>query len=145
HLSFFFAGTCLQKQQFVDHALVGAKSDGIAKESGHGAELAAVGTTSSRLNRDNAERSPAFTNLLQHCLCRVGYKVELVEINRLPGNHGILFERGLALFTSLVDRYINFFQLAASRVVHHLRPGFIGFAQGYSVGVAWPAVAPQGL
>ena len=73
----------------------------------------------------------------------MGYKVELVEINRLPGNHRILLERGLALFTSLVHRHIDFLQFAAGCVIHHLRPGFIGFAQSHSVGVARPAIAPQ--
>ena len=56
-----------------------------------------------------------------------------------------MLQRRLALFAGFVDRAIDFFQLAARRVVHDLRPGFIGFAQSHGVGVARPAIAPQGL
>src|ERR1019366_10575892 len=97
-----FASARLQKQQFVDHALVGAKANGVPEESSHRAKLATVGTTSSGLYRDNAKRPPAFSNLLQHCLRRLGHKVELLEINRLPRNHRILLQRRLALFARLV-------------------------------------------
>ncbi len=65
HLSFFFAGARLQQQEFIDHALVAAKSDGVSEESRDGAELAPVRTSSSGLDRNNAKCSPAFSHLFQ--------------------------------------------------------------------------------
>src|ERR1017187_5773537 len=112
HLPFFFASARLQKQQFVDHALVGAKANGVPEESSYRAKLATVGTTSSGLDGDNAERSPAFSNLLQHCLRDLGHKIELLEIDRLPWNHRILFQRRLALFARLVYRFVDFLEFA---------------------------------
>src|ERR1017187_4896163 len=49
HLPFFFASARLQKQQFVDHALVGEKANGVPEESSHRAKLATVGPTSSSI------------------------------------------------------------------------------------------------
>src|SRR5690349_20791789 len=50
----------LQEQQFVHHALIRAKADGVAEESCHCAELAAIRTASARLDRNDAKSSPAF-------------------------------------------------------------------------------------
>ena len=61
-LAAFFSGARLEQQEFVDDAFVGAEADGVAEESGDGAELAAVGATASGLDGNDAERSPAFAD-----------------------------------------------------------------------------------
>jgi len=66
-----------------------------------------------------------------------------VEIDRLPGNLGVVFERRLAVFAGLIDRGVDIFELAEDGVVYDLRPGFIGFAEGDGVGVARAAVAAE--
>ncbi len=92
HLPFFFAGAFLQQQQFVDHALVAAEADGIAEESGHRAELAAVGTASTRLDGNDAKRPPALADLLEQGEGGLRHEIELLEIDRLPRNHRILLQ-----------------------------------------------------
>ena len=83
--------------------------------------------------------------LLQQRVGRFGHQIELFEIDRLPRNHRILFQRWLALFARLVYRHVDFFELTASGVIHHLRPGFVGLAQSHGIGVARSAVAAQSL
>src|SRR5208283_4352999 len=63
NLAALFPGARLEQQEFVDDAFVGAKADGVTEEAGHGAEFAAVGTTSSRLDGNDAESSPTLTDL----------------------------------------------------------------------------------
>ena len=62
---FSLRARCFQQQQFIHHTLIGAEANGVAEKSSHGAELAAVGTASSGLDRDDAKGSPAFSYLLQ--------------------------------------------------------------------------------
>ena len=64
-LAFFFAGARFQHQQFVDDALVGAEADGVAEESGDGAEFAAVGTAASGFDGYDAECAPAFADFAE--------------------------------------------------------------------------------
>ena len=97
HLTFFFAGAGLEQEQFVDHAFVGAEADGVAEESGDGAELAAVGTAASGLDRDDAKRSPAFADFAEQRVDDFGQEIELVEIDLVPGNDGIVLQGRLAL------------------------------------------------
>ncbi len=145
HLTFFFAGAGFEQQQFVDDALVGAEADGVAEESGDGAKLAAVGATASGLDGDDAECSPAFADFAEHRVDDLGQEIELVEIDLVPGDDGIFFQRRLAFFSGVVDRGINFFELAASGIVDHLGPGLVGFAEGDGVGVARSAIAAEGF
>ena len=51
----------------------------------------------------------------------------------------------MRFFAGVVDGGINFFELAASGVVHDLGPGFVGFAEGDGVGVARAAIAAEGF
>src|SRR5208337_1652374 len=125
HLAFFFAGASFQEQQFVHYALVGAEADGVAEKSGHGAELAAVGAAASGLNRNDAECSPAFTDFPEQRVNDLGQEIELVEIDLVPGNHGILLQRRLALLAKNIDGRINFFEFAANGVTDDPGPSFV--------------------
>src|SRR5581483_12215921 len=85
-LALLLASARFQQQQFVDNAFVGAEANGIAKKSGDSAELATVGAASSRLDGNNPECSPAFANSLEQGKHRFGYEIELVKIDRVPGD-----------------------------------------------------------
>src|SRR5439155_3847123 len=78
HLAFFAAGAGLQQEEFIDYALVGAEADGVAEESSHGAELAAVGTASSGLDGNNTKCAPAFADLFEQRVRGFRYEIELV-------------------------------------------------------------------
>src|ERR1700684_1761367 len=64
-LSLLFARPRLQHQQFVHYALIRPKADRVAEESRHRAKFAAIRTAASRLDWNNAKRSPTFANLPQ--------------------------------------------------------------------------------
>ena len=145
HLSFFLAGAGFQQEEFVDYAFIAAEADGVAEESGDGAELAAVGTAASRLDRDDAECAPAFADFLEQWVNDLGQKIELVQIDLVPGDYGIRFEGRLGFFAGGVDWGINLFEFAAGGVVHDLGPGVIGFAEGHGVGVARASIATEGF
>src|ERR1700733_15270539 len=110
HLAFFGAGASLQQEQFVDYALVGAKANRIAEETGDGAELATVGAAASGFDRNNAKRSPAFADILEESGCGFGHEIKLLEIDRLPRNHGVFLQRRLALLAKGIDRFVNIFE-----------------------------------
>src|SRR5208337_1842925 len=90
HLALLFAGAGFQEQQLVYYALIGAEADGVAEKSGHGAELAAIGTAASGLDRNDAECSPAFADFLEHRVHDLGQEIELAEIDLVPGNYRVL-------------------------------------------------------
>src|SRR5581483_8335155 len=48
----------LQEQQLVDDALIGAKTNRVAKKTGHRAELATVRTTTTGFNRNHIQALP---------------------------------------------------------------------------------------
>src|ERR1035438_1497541 len=62
HLPLLGAGACLQQQQFVHHAFIGAEANRVAEKSGDGTELATVWATSPGFDGDNTKRSPAFSD-----------------------------------------------------------------------------------
>src|SRR6185369_5663902 len=127
-LAFFFTGTGFQQQQFVDHALVAAKADRVTEKSGDGAEFAAVRTASSRLDRDYPKGPPAFAYAVEKWGDDFRQQIELFQVNRIPRNGGIVFERRLFVFAICIYRRIDVFKLSGYGVVDHLRPGFIRFA-----------------
>src|SRR2546427_2041100 len=145
HLAFFAAGAGLQQKQFIHHTLVGAEADGVAEESSDGAELAAVGTASSGLDGNNTKCAPAFADLFEQRVRGFRYEIELVEIDRVPGNYGIGVQGRLPLLTGAIHRRIDVFELAANGIVHNLRPGFIGFSECHGVGVAGPSLPAECL
>src|SRR5207253_4543314 len=63
HLAFFAAGALLQPEQFTNHALISTEANRVSEKSGHRAELAPVGTTSSGL--DGNDKSEEHTSELQ--------------------------------------------------------------------------------
>ena len=64
HLPLFDTGARLQQQEFVDDALIRAEANRVTKKSGHSAKLAAIRASSSRFNRNNSKRPPAFPDFL---------------------------------------------------------------------------------
>ena len=102
-----------QFQQFVHDAFVGAKADGIAEKSGHGAEFASVRTAAAGFDRDKAKRPPSASEALQQRSGNLGNDVELVEIDGLPRNHGIGLKRGFAFLAELIHGSVEILELAA--------------------------------
>ena len=92
--------------------------------------------------RNVPQPSPIFG---QPFLGRFGHEIELVQIDGVPGNYGILFERRLEFFACGINRRIDIFQLAARGIFHDARPGIIGFAESDGVGVARTAIAAEGF
>ena len=142
-LALFFSRARLQKKQLVDYAFVAAKANGVAEESGDGAELAAVGTTPSGFDRNDSECSPTFADLLEQREHGLGNEIELMEVNRVPGDHGIRLQRRLALFACFVYGFVKVFEFAARGIVHNLRPSLVGFSEGNGVGVPRATVAAE--
>src|SRR5689334_13167795 len=70
-------------------------------------------------------------------------EIELIEIERLPGNHGILMKTRLSFFTTLIKRLIDLLELTTRGVFDYLRPCFIGFPEGDRVNVSRSAISPQ--
>ena len=68
NLAAFASRAGFQQEQFIHDAFVSAKADGIAKEAGHRAELAAIGAAASRLDGNDAKCAPAFTDALEGAL-----------------------------------------------------------------------------
>ena len=115
----------LQQQQFVDDAFVGAKADGVAKESGDGAEFAAVGTAAPGLDGNDAKGAPAVADYAGACAStHFGTKIELIEVDLVPRDCGIVLEAGLALLAEVVDRRVDLFELAARGVFDDLAARF---------------------
>ena len=84
--------------------------------------------------------SPIFCS---QSLGRFGHEIELVKIDGVPRDDGILFERWLKFFAGGIDGRVNILQLAASCIFHNMRPGIIGFAESDGIGVARTAIAAQ--
>ena len=145
HLAFFAAGALLQPEQFTNHALISTEANRVSEKSGHRAELAPVGTTSSGLDGNDVKGPPAFSYVLEHGARGFGHQIELVKIDRLPRNGGIVLERWLAFFAAGIDWGVDVFEPAADGIVHNQRPGFIGFAESHGVGVTHAAIAAEGL
>ena len=83
--------------------------------------------------------------LLQPMIENLRHEIELLKIDGVPGNDGILLKRWFELFASGIDGRVNIFQFAAGGIFHDLRPRIIGFAESYGVGVARTAIAAEGF
>src|SRR5258707_13459181 len=71
-LTAFAIGASFEEEQFIHHAFVGAKADGVAKKSGYRAELAAIRAAAPRLHRNDAKCTPAIRNALKRARCDFG-------------------------------------------------------------------------
>ena len=144
-LTAFFFGAGFQEEEFVDDAFVGAEADGIAEEAGDRAKFAAVWATAAGLHGNDAECAPTFADAAEGLGGHFGDEIELVEIDFVPGNGGVVLEAGLALLAEGVDGRVKIFQVAVCRVGDNLRPSFVGFAESNGVGMAGPATAAKGF
>src|SRR5438445_11071820 len=52
---------------------------------------------------------------------------------------------GAALLASLINWRVGILELAARGIINYLRPGFIGFTEGHSVGMPRPAASTKRL
>ncbi len=66
-----------------------------------------------------------------------------MEIDGVPGNYGIGFERWLQFFACGIDWRVNFFELAAGGVFDNAGPGVVGLAESDGIGMAGSAIAAQ--
>ena len=137
------AGPGLQHQQFVHHAFVGAKANGVAKETRDSAKFAAIRATTPGFHRNDAERSPAGAHLLQHALEKFGNNVELLQIDGVPGNRRIGLQRGFAFLAKGVDRSVGLLQSAANRVLYNARPSLVSFTKRHRIRVTRAAGTAQ--
>src|ERR1700687_3494360 len=135
-LAAFALGPSFQEEQLIHHAFVGAKADGVAKKAGHRAELAAIRTAATGLHGNDAKCAPAITDTLERALGHFWNEIELVEIYFVPRNRRILFEAGFAFLAAVIHRRLNILELAACGIFNDLWPGFIGFTERHSVGLA---------
>src|SRR5208337_2573033 len=106
-----------------------AEANRVSEKSGHGAELAAVRAASSGFDGNNAKRSPAFPDLLEQGSRGLRHQIELVEVDCVPRDHGVLLQRRLALLAEGVHRRVNILKSTARSIRNNQRPGRIGFAQ----------------
>jgi len=134
-----------QEEQFIHHAFVGTKADGVAKETGDGAEFAAIRAAAARLHGNDAEGAPAFADALKRVFHHFWNEIELGEVNFVPGDCGIFLEAGFAILAEGVDRSVDILEVAAFGIGDDPGPGFVGFAERDGVGVARAAVAAEGF
>ncbi len=137
-LAAFFFGARFQKEEFVDDAFVGAEADGVAEETGDGAKFAAIRATAAGLHGNDAECAPTFADAAEGFGGHFGDEIELVEIDFVPGNGGVVLEAGLALLTEGIDWRVEVLELTVCGVINDLRPGFVCFAESNGVGMAGP-------
>src|SRR5437667_10031872 len=78
-----------QQQEFVDHAFIGPKADGVAKKSRHSAKLASVRTAAPGLHGNNSKGSPSGAHSLEQWVQYAREQIELVQFDFVPGNHRI--------------------------------------------------------
>src|SRR6202035_3608019 len=128
-----------QQQQLIHHTFVGAKTNRVSKKSCYRTELAPVRTAAPRLHRDDAERSPAGANFLQHGFEKLWNDIELFQVDGVPGDWRGGLQGRLMFLAKGVDRSVDVFQRASGGVVNNSGPGFVRFAESYGVGVARPA------
>ncbi len=69
--------------------------------------------------------------------------IELLQVDRVPGNRRVILQRRLALLPGGVGRSVDLLELATGRILHDQRPGFIRFAQGQCVGMTRFAITPE--
>ena len=72
-------------------------------------------------------------------------KVELLQIQRIPGYRGIRLETRFLFFAGSINRSVNFFELTARGVLDYLWPRFVCLAQGNGIAVSRTAVFAQCL
>src|SRR5882757_9325648 len=141
NLAAFAFRASFQKEQLVHHAFIGAKTDGVAEESGYRAELAAIGTAAPRLHGNDAKCAPAITDALKGPCCHLWNQIKLGEVYFVPGNRGILLEARFAFLSKGIHGSVDILEVAAFGVGDNSGPGFIGFTESYGVGVARTAVS----
>ncbi len=137
--------TRFQEQEFIDHAFVGAKADGVAEKTSDGAELASIGAAAAGLDGDNAKGAPTGADFLKQGIKHFWNDVELIEIDGVPGNRRIGLQGGFLLLAEGIDGSVDVLQGAVRRVCDDLGPGCIGFTESHGVGMAWATGATEGF
>src|SRR5262249_39120585 len=112
-------GARFQAPQFVDDALIGTKANRIPEKAGHGAEFTAIGATAPRFHGNHSEGAPPGPHALKHWPQPRRNEIELVEVERLPGNGRIRLETRLALLAYFIYGRINFLEFTAGGVLDY--------------------------
>src|SRR5208337_5492805 len=118
---------------FIDHALVGAKADGIAEEAGYRAELTAIRAATPGLDRNDAKCAPALADALEGALGHLGNQVELGEIYFVPRDDRILLESGFAFLAEVIHRGVDILELAARGIRDDRWPGLSGCPESHGI------------
>src|ERR671914_661826 len=72
-------------------------------------------------------------------------EIELVQIQRFPGNCRVRLKTRLPFFTGFVNRLIDIFECTTGSIFNYPGPGFISFAEGDRVSVARPSISSERL
>src|SRR6266516_2934123 len=110
-LSLFATGARLEHQHFVDHALVAAKANRIAEETGDRAKVTPVWTPAARLHRNHIQTFPTHAGTLQNVSNprrQFSDEIELRQIDPIPRYCRIVCQRRFDLLAHRVDRRIDF-------------------------------------
>ncbi len=126
----------LQPQHLVHDALVGAKADRVAEETGHGAEVASVGAAAAGFDGDDVEGLPRPPEVPHDRAKEPGDPVELVDIERLPGDRGIVLQRRLVLLPECVHRCVDL-PSAGRRAASSTIRGHVSSASPRAMASAW--------
>jgi hypothetical protein len=138
-----FGETWEHGRKIIHDARVRAKSDGVPKETGDGAKLAAVWAASARLDRNQVETLKLHS--LQERPQNWRDLIELVEVYRLPGNLRISIEIRLLVLAESVDRCVDILKPALFEVLNDPGPCFIGLAQRDCVSMTSAPASSQRL
>src|SRR5229473_455551 len=134
-----------QEQEFVHHAFIGTKADGVAKKSRYSAKLASVGTAAPGLHGNNSKGSPTAAHSLEQWVQYAGEQIELLQLDFVPGNLRIGLQGWFALLAKVVHWRVDVLERAAHGIFHNSGPCLIRFAKSNRVGMARAAVTPESL
>ena len=85
----------LEPEKFIDDALIGSETNGIAEEPGDGAEIATVGAASAGFDRYNIEALPALREPSKKRMNdprNFSHHVELLQVEALPWDDGVVHQ-----------------------------------------------------
>src|SRR5205823_12699725 len=134
-----------QFQHLLHHALVGSESDRASEKSGDGAEFTSVRAAAAGLDGNEMKPLPIDPEAPHEGAKESGNPVELLEVDRFPGDLWIFSEVRFTFLTEIVDWRVDLLQLAAGSVFDNLRPSRIGFPQRHGIGMPNTAASTQSL
>src|SRR5260370_14104417 len=136
NLAALFPRARFQQQEFVHHAFIGTKADGVAKKSRHGTKLASVRTPAPGLHRNNSKGSPTSAHALEQRMQHAREQIELVQLDFVPGNLRIRLQGWFALLAKVVHWRLDVLDRAPHSIFHDSGPCLISFPNSNRLGMA---------